>query len=106
MHQHLHNSMHFLYKQEEATYEDLLSATLEAETEWMESKISVRVKTVNVKEHKEEVTTEFKSKIDSLTAILKSSTFGTSKSQRKEKITQGKIKQVDKGTVNPPLILH
>ena len=27
MHQHLHDSMHFLYKQEEKTYEDLLSAT-------------------------------------------------------------------------------
>ena len=47
MHQHLHNSMHFLYKQEEMMYKDL-SATHEAETEWMESKISVRVKSVNV----------------------------------------------------------
>ena len=33
MHQHLCDPMHFLYKQEEATYEDLLSATHEVETE-------------------------------------------------------------------------
>ena len=41
MHQHLCNSMHFLYKQEETTYEALLSDTHEAETQWMQSKISV-----------------------------------------------------------------
>ena len=49
----------FLYKQEETTYEDLLSATCEAEMEWMESKISVTVKSANV-EHREEGTTELK----------------------------------------------
>ena len=38
MHQLLHDSMCFLYKQEEITYEDLLSATSEAEMEWTESK--------------------------------------------------------------------
>ena len=50
MHQHLHDSMHFLYKQEEVTYDDLLSATREAEMEWTESKISVRVKSASVEE--------------------------------------------------------
>ena len=93
MHQHLHDSMSFLYKQEETTYEDLLSVTHEAETEWTESRISVRVKSANVKEHREEGTTELKSKIDSLTAILKPSNFGTSKHQEKEKIGQGKTTQ-------------
>ena len=33
IHQHSCDSMHFLYKQEETTYEDLLSPTHEAETE-------------------------------------------------------------------------
>ena len=42
MHQHLYDSMHFLYKQEETTYEDLLSVIHEAEMEWTESKISVK----------------------------------------------------------------
>ena len=34
--QHLCDYMHFLYKQEEVTYEDPLSATREAEMEWTE----------------------------------------------------------------------
>ena len=42
-HQYLHDSICFLYKQE-VTYEDLLSATRQAEMEWTESKIFVRVK--------------------------------------------------------------
>ena len=50
MHQHLCDTMHFLYKQEGTTYEDFLSATHEAEMEWTESKISVRVRCVSVEE--------------------------------------------------------
>ena len=38
MNQHLRDSMRFLYKQEMVSYEDLLVATQEAETEWMENK--------------------------------------------------------------------
>ena len=74
----------------------------------MESKISVRVKSVNVKECREEGAAKLKSKIDSLTAILKSSNFGTSKPQGKEKIGQGKATQKgeqgkSKSTPNTPL---
>ena len=36
MHQHLRDSMRFLYKQESISYEDLLVATRGAETEWTE----------------------------------------------------------------------
>ena len=61
--------------------------------EWTESRISVRVKSVNVEEHREEGTTELKSKIDSLTVILKSSNLGTHKHQGKEIIGQGKATQ-------------
>ena len=39
------------------------------------------VKRANGEEHKEEGTTKLKSKIDLLTAILKSSSFGTNKPQ-------------------------
>ena len=88
MHQHLHNSMHFLYKQEETTYKDLLSATHEAEMELTESKISVRVKSANVEECREDGTTELKNKIDCQTAILKFSTLGISKPEGKEKKEQ------------------
>ena len=62
-------------------YEDLLPATCEAETEYTESKVSARVKGANVKECKDEGTTELKDKIDSLTPILMSSSFGTNKPQ-------------------------
>ena len=75
--------MHFLYKQEEMTYEDLLSVTWEAEMEWTESKISVRAMSASVAEWREEGATEWKNKIDSLTATLKSSTLGISKPEGK-----------------------
>ena len=50
MHHHLCDSMHFHYKQEEVTFEDLLSATQEAEMDWTESEISVRAKSASVGE--------------------------------------------------------
>ena len=93
MYQHLHDSMHFLYKQKEATYKDLQSATHEAEMEWTESKISVTVMSVNVEECKEEEATELKNKIDSLTAILMSSTLPIGKPEGKEKKEQEKMIQ-------------
>ena len=49
--------------------------------EWTESKISARVKGANVKECEEEGTTELKSKVGSLTAILKLSYFRATKLQ-------------------------
>ena len=80
--------MHLLYKQEEVTYEDLLSAIWEVEMEWTDSKISVRAKSASVGEWREEGLTELKNKIDSLTAILKSSILGIGKPERKEKKEQ------------------
>ena len=74
-------------------YEDLLSATHEAGREWTESKVSARFKGVNVEEHREEGTTELKSKIYLLTAILRSSNFRVSRPQEKEKAGQGKTTQ-------------
>ena len=62
MHQHLHESVHFHYKQEKTTNESLMSATHEAETEWTESKVSARVKGASVAEHKEEGTTKLKAR--------------------------------------------
>ena len=38
MHQYLRDSMRCLYKQETVSYKDLLVATQEAETQWMENK--------------------------------------------------------------------
>ena len=75
------------------TYKGLLSATHEAETKWTQSKVPAMVKGANVKECKEEGTTKLKSKIDSLTAILKASNFRTNKLQGGEKVVQGKPAQ-------------
>ena len=90
------------------TYEDLLSAMHEAETDWTESKVSARVKGANIKECREEGTAELKSKIDSLTTILKSSNLGISRPQGKVKVSQGKTTQKggqgkSKSTPNTPL---
>ena len=38
MTQHLRDSMRYLYKQPEMTYEELLASAKEAEMEWMEHK--------------------------------------------------------------------
>ena len=69
------------------SYKDLLSATQEAEMEWTESKISVRVKSANVKECREEGITELKNKIAPLTANLKSSILAIRKPEGKKKRT-------------------
>ena len=47
MSQHLWDSMRFLYKKEETSYEDLLKASQEAEGEWTKNK-SARVKNVTI----------------------------------------------------------
>ena len=58
---------------------------LKAKMEWTGSKISFRVKSASVDKEREEGATELKNNIDSLTAILKSSTLGISKPKGKEK---------------------
>ena len=80
MHQHLHDSMCFLYKQEEVTCEDLLSATRETKMEWTESKISVRVKSASVEKQREEGVTELKKKdrfLDYYSEVLHSCNWQT-----------------------------
>ena len=61
--------------------------------EWTESKISVRAKSTSVEKQREEGVTELKNEIDSLTAILKSSTLGIGKPEGKEKKEQEKTIQ-------------
>ena len=49
MHPHIHESMRFLYKKPEVTYEELLSKTLEAEKDCCSSKsTSVKSKAATV----------------------------------------------------------
>ena len=87
-------------------YKSMLSATHEAETERTESKVSARVKSASDEECKEEGTTKLKSKIHSLTAILKSSSFGANKLQGLEKGAKGsQCRELGRGRVNLPQIL-
>ena len=83
-----------------------MCATHEAETGWTESKVSARVKGASVEEHKEVGTTELKSKINSLTAILKLSSFGANKLQVEGKGARGsQCIKVGRGRVTLPQIL-
>ena len=50
MSQHLQDSMRFLYKKEETSYEDLLKVSQEAKGKWTKNK-SARVKNVTVTEN-------------------------------------------------------
>ena len=50
MSQHLQDSMHFLYKKEDTSYEELLEASQEAKGKWTESKMA-RVKNASVPEN-------------------------------------------------------
>ena len=70
MHQHLRDSMRFLYKQESVSYEDLLVATREAEAEWTENKsIPVRVRSTTLNE--EVGLKDLKKEVEPLTTALK-----------------------------------
>ena len=72
-----------------------------------QSKISVRVKSASVEEQREEGATELQNKIDSLTAILKSSTLAIGKPARKRKRNRKKqCRNVGRGRVNPPQLLQ
>ena len=62
---------------------------------------------MSVEEQREEGATELQSKIDSLTAILKSPTLAFGKPEGKEKKEQGKLcRKVGRGRVNPPQLLQ
>ena len=88
-------------------YEDLLSATKEAEMEWIESKISVRVRSASVEEQREEGVTELQSRIGSLTAILRSSTLAIGKPEGNRKRNREKqCRKVCRGRVNQPQLLQ
>ena len=79
MHQHLRDSMWFLYKQEMTTYEDLLVATREAETEWTENK-SVHLRSTTLSDNKG--LKDLQKEIVALTATLKSATFQGAKPKK------------------------
>ena len=69
MTQHLRDSMRYLYKEPETTYESLLSAATEAEAEWLESK-TLKAKAASYVDPGKKERNELKAKINKLTAEL------------------------------------
>ena len=64
--------MRFLYTKESTTYDSLLAAIKEAESEWNESKSQVWIKSAVVPDREDEME-ELKKRLDKLTATVKSS---------------------------------
>ena len=83
MHQDLRDSIWFCYKKAETTYDELPNETLDAEREK-----STEVKMTSLKAKSAVATTEdggikdLKQKIDQLTTVVKSSTFGGTKPKK------------------------
>ena len=95
--------MRFLYKQEVVSYEDLLVATQEAETEWTKNKSApVQRRSTTLKE--EVGLKDLRKEIEDLTATPKSATFQGVKPKKgratMEKQVQ-KNKNLDKTKINP-----
>ena len=80
MHQQLKDSIWFCYKREETTYEELFREAVEAEKEKnLEIKVtSLKVKSAIVGKDQDGIR-DLKQKIDALTTVVKSSTFGGAK---------------------------
>ena len=70
--QQTRDSMRFLYTKESTTYDSLLAAIKEAESEWNESKSQLRVKSAVVCDREDQME-ELKKRLDKLTATVKSS---------------------------------
>ena len=83
MHQDLRDSIQFCYKTAETTYDEILNEILDVEWEK-----STEVKTTSLKAKSAVATTEdrgikdLKQKIDQLTTVVKSLTFGGAKSKK------------------------
>ena len=55
MNQQTQDSMQFLYTKEMTTYDTLLAAIKEAETEWLESKGQIRMKSATMVDRRDEI---------------------------------------------------
>ena len=98
MYPHIHESMRFLYKKPEVTYEELLSKTLEAEKDFCSSKsTSVKSKTAIVENEASPSLQKLTQEISALTTVVKSASMGTPKAKTSN--NKGKINSL-KGSGN------
>ena len=80
MHLHIRESMRFLYKKPEVTYEELLSETLEAEKDCCPSKsTTVKSKPAVVESEASPSLQKLTQEISALTTVVKSASMGTPK---------------------------
>ena len=79
--QQTRNSMRYLYDKESTTYDVLLAAIKDAETEWLEAKGQLRMKSAVVTDKTE--MDELREKLDKLQATVKSVTAKKEKEKRK-----------------------
>ena len=80
MHPHIHESMRFLYKKPEVTYEELLSEMLEAEKDCCPSKSTpTKSKTAVVESKASPSLQKLTQEISVLTMVVKSASMGTPK---------------------------
>ena len=82
MHSHIHESMRFLYKKPEVTYEELLSETLEAEKDCCPFKsMIVKSKAAVVESEALPSLQQLTKEISALTTVVKSASMGTPKTK-------------------------
>ena len=81
MNQQIHDSMRYLYDKESTTYDVLLTAIKDAETEWLEARGHLRMKSAVVADKTE--IDELREKLDKLQATVKSVTAKKEKEKRK-----------------------
>ena len=74
MTQHLRDSMRYLYKQDETTYDELLLTAKEAECEWLEHK-TIKAKTTVIDDPASKEREEIRVRLDKLTKTIKSTSF-------------------------------
>ena len=76
MTQHLRNSMRYLYKKPDTTYEELMMSAKEAEAEWIDNKVRVKSTVVSEDPGKKE-REELKQRIEKLTESVKAANLQT-----------------------------
>ena len=86
MTQHLRDSMRYLYKEPDTTYESLLSAATEAEAEWLENK-TIKTKAASYIDPNRKERDELKARIDKLTAELAKKEKGGFFKKKQQKVT-------------------
>ena len=83
MTQHLRNSMRYLYKQENTTYDELLQSAKEAESEWIDNKLRVK-SAVTIEDPGKKEREELKNHLERLTESVKAANLQPQYTRKKK----------------------